>query len=385
MSKRNSLQCPQQTDISGGKQACTILTCYYRPKPGGFCKRLFRAIHALLDRGQTVHYLAVVPFPIDHPNCHFHRFPWSEKHTSGYLFWFFFHLFAPLQLLYLGFRYRVNRLFAFGHNYGLFLQPLRIVKRIPLTLFLRADTIENHRIKGRSSWLIRLEHLLEGLGIAGTRMYGVSETLTRRTIARHRFLKPSTSGVLRNDIVKRHPGSKKTGKEKRKLPLRLACVGVLEPRKNQRFLLEVMKGIRADQARLYLYGTGPDEQLLKEIVQRENMTDRVHFMGWVEADAIWPNVDLLLMPSLHEGAPNAVLEAIGNGVPVLASDIAEHREILSGVSLLTQGDICYWRDKLINIIDDPDFKIMNIFSLKEELMHQLSFDWDDNISWYVIF
>jgi len=35
-----------------------ILTCYYRPKPGGFCKRLFRAINALLDRGHIVHYLA---------------------------------------------------------------------------------------------------------------------------------------------------------------------------------------------------------------------------------------------------------------------------------------------------------------------------------------
>jgi len=359
-----------------------ILTCYYRPKPGGFCKRLFRAINALLDRGHTVHYLAVVPFPIERPNCHFHRFPWPENHTSGYIFWGLFHLFAPLLLVFIGFKYRVNRLFAFGHNYGLFFQPLRIFKKIPLTVFLRADTIENHRIKGRSSLLIGLEHVLEGLGLAGTRMYGVSETLTDKTIERHNFLRPAISGVLRNDIVKLPNVPKKI--RNIQLPLRLACVGVLEPRKNQRFLLKVMKEVKAEQTQLYIYGEGPDEQLLKNTVEEENLQDRVHFMGWVAAEKIWPEIDLLLMPSLHEGAPNAVLEALGNRIPVLASDIPEHAEILPECCLQQENNAGQWTTCINQVLPVLLKMIDNIQKKQIASCSQLLFDWDDCIGKLII-
>ena len=138
--------------VATNQTVTRVLTSYYRPKPGGFCKRLFRGIAALLDGGCEVHYLAVVKFPIEHPHCFFHRFPWPAGRTDGWLFWGVFHLLAPPALLYLGVRHRITHAFAFGPNYALFLQPLRWIKRIPLSLFLRADTIENHRIKGRRSW-----------------------------------------------------------------------------------------------------------------------------------------------------------------------------------------------------------------------------------------
>src|SRR5262249_31778124 len=143
--------------ISSVEETCrmaTILTCYYRPKPGGLCKMLFRAIEALLSSGHEVHYLAVVPFPILHPHCHFHRLPWPEDKTEGLIFWFMFHLIALFQLLFLGLRYRVTHLFAFAHSYAFLLQPLRLLKRIPLTVFLHADTLENHRYKHRSPFVV---------------------------------------------------------------------------------------------------------------------------------------------------------------------------------------------------------------------------------------
>ncbi|MGR0479910.1 MAG: glycosyltransferase family 4 protein [Candidatus Electronema sp. V4] len=349
-----------------------ILTCYYRPKPGGFCKRLFRGIRALLDAGHTVHYLAVVPFPIEHPSCHFHRFPWPEERTSGYLFWGCFHLLAPLMLLWIGFLCRIDRAFAFGHTYALFLQPLRLVKRVPLVLFLRADTVRNHEIKEHAGILIKLEYLLEGFGIVGTSMYVVSETLLKDTLARHSSLLPASSGVLRNEIVTQQRTDEKP--REFRLQLRTACVGVLEPRKNQRLLLDVFKKISAEQAQLYLYGTGPDEQLLQETVRKEGMNDRVHFMCWVPSERIWPEVDLLLMPSLHEGAPNAVLEALGHGIPVFASDIPEHAEILPRKYLRSVDSCASW-SKLI----EEAVRQNNLASIAEDQRNcarKLFFDWD---------
>jgi glycosyltransferase involved in cell wall biosynthesis len=321
-----------------------------------------------------VHYLAVVRFPIDHPNCHFHRFPWPESKTEGYIFWAFFHVTAPIQLLYISFRYRINRLFAFEHNYSVLLQPARLIKRISLTLFLRADTIRNHKIKGRSKCLLFFEHLLEGLGIAGVKMYGVSWALTNDVNKRHKLLRPVASGVLRNDIKSINTVKKKD----LSLPIHLASVGILEKRKNQRLLLEIMKSLQPEQARLYLYGVGPAEQLLRKIVDDEKLSGRVQFMGWVESDDIWPDIDLLLMPSLHEGAPNAVLEALSHGVPVLASDIPEHVEILPQEDLLSTDQPEKWVEILSQNESILIKEIAKIASRQTVSCEKLNFNWEND-------
>ncbi|WPD21158.1 MAG: glycosyltransferase family 4 protein [Candidatus Electrothrix scaldis] len=358
-----------------------ILTCYYRPKPGGFCKRLFRTIEALLARGHSVHYLAVVPFPIEHPNCHFHRFPWPADKTSGYLFWAVFHLLSPLLLLYLSFSCSVDRLFAFGHTYSFLFQPARIIKRISLALFLRADTVKNHQIKKRHSLLINIEYFLEGLGIVGTDMYGVSQVLTNAVQSRHSVLIPKSTGLLRNEIPQLSYKKKKDKQFNRSSlhPLRGACVGVLEKRKNQLFLLKIFEHIQAEQMRLFLYGTGPDEELLQHIVRKGNIAKKIIFKGWVKAEQIWPETDLLLMPSQHEGAPNAVLEALATGTPVLASDIPEHREILPPTCLLPLADEDAWIKKLYEIAEYPEAELNQLIAAQESASKHLRFDWDEKI------
>ena len=349
-----------------------ILTSYYRPKPGGFCKRYFRGINALLEEGCEVHYLAVVQFPIKHQHCFFHRFPWPAGYTDTWLFWGVFHLLAPPILFYLGMRHRITHSFAFGPTYALFMQPLRWIKRIPLSLFLRADTIENHRIKGRSQWLIRLETILEGLAICGVHLYGVSDVLTRTVVERHSLFKPLVSHTLRNDIqCRQHKQDVKPHK-----PLRMACVGVLEQRKNQALILHSLALLAAYSPRVDIYGSGPDKEKLEQLAQNLDIVQRVHFKGWVMADDIWPQVDLLLMPSLHEGAPNAVLEAMERGIPVLASDIPEHREILSTEALLALEDVNQWVSRLAKILDEPVSSLSKLLDAQCHCAGKLYFDWN---------
>lgn len=351
-----------------------ILTSYYRPKPGGFCKRLFRAIRALLDAGHQVHYLAVVPFPIHHPNCHFHRFPWPASRTDTLLFWAVFHLLAPLILLYLGMRLRITHAFAFGPTYSVLLQPLRCVTRIPLALFLRADTLENHRIKGRAGALIAMERILEAVAISGIDLYGVSETLVKDVVERHRHVRPRIAGVLRNDIPEQALvcAARRVG-----APLRVAVVGVLEERKNQGLLLKCMAGFSKGEVHLYLYGTGPARIALERQAEALSLSEKISLMGWVNASEIWPNIDVLLMPSLHEGAPNAVLEALSCGVPVLASDIPEHREILPVSSLVQLGDPCAWVHRIRAILAHPAESLSTLAASQEVAAKALRFDWDE--------
>lgn len=348
-----------------------VLTCYPGPRPGGLCRRLFRAIEALLASGHTVHYLAVERFPIDHPGCRFHRLPAPRR--EGLAFWAWLHLAMPPALLVLGLRHRVTHAFAFGATYGLFLQPLRLLGRVPLTVFLRADAIENHRLKGRPRWLLALEGRLEVAALSGSRAVAVSRTLAATIGKRHRRLAGRLE-VLTNDLppVQGVPAPRPAPRR----PLAVAAVGVLERRKNLALLLDALARLPAGTVRLTLYGEGPAARDLADRARRLGVADAVSFAGWTPPARIWPQVDLLLMPSLHEGAPNAVLEALAAGVPVLASDLPEHREILPAELLLPAGDAAAWAARLVRLARRPEAELPPLAAAGATAGERLRFDWD---------
>lgn len=352
----------------------TVITCYYRPKPGGFCKRLFRAIDALLAAGHVVHYLAVVPFPISHPRCRFHRFPWPQRRTDSLIFWFAFALLAPPLLLIIGIRHRVDRCFAFGPPYALFMQPLRVINRAPLRLFLRADTVLNHTLKSRTIFA-RLELIAEGFALKGADIYGVSRALTAAVIQRHRILKPRSAHTFPNDI----PSLPAAPREEFCQPLTLITLGVLEERKNHGVLLDCLAVFPPHEVQLQIWGDGPARAELERKAQVLGITDRIQFKGWCHEPArIWATCDGLLFPSIHEGAPNAVLEALAHNIPVLLSDIPEHREIL-GDNGIVPNNATSWYQAIQNHLLHA--KSRNALGEAQQLASlHLRFDWDREIA-----
>ncbi len=335
-------------------------------------------MESLLAAGHDVHYLAVEPFPIKHKNCNFHRFPWPPSMTDNLAFWAVFHFLSPLILLYIGIRYRVTHTFAFGSTYSLFLQPLRLLKNIPHTLFLRGDLLESHRTKGRHRWLIAIEKYIEGWAIAGVRLYGVTKVLTEKVVARHPILKPSYYGILRNDIKT----SNITNTEPKKTTdkLHFGCVGTLDEGKNLALVLQCMGYLKDSPCHLYIYGTGATEQSLRNMAQNLGISSKVSFMGWVSnTSEIWKQIDVLIFPSLHEGAPNAILEAIANCIPVLASDIPEHREILPHNDLITKNSLKSWISAMDYLLKDPASTIRELARTQHRHTQTLRFDWNSRI------
>jgi len=352
-----------------------ILTAYYRPKPGGYCARLFRAMRALLAQGHEVHYLAVSRFPIEHPRCHFHRFPWPPAWTDTLAFWAVFHLLAPCWLLGVAVRARVTHAFAFGTNYGLMLQPARLVRGAPLTVFVRGDALAHHALLGRGRLVHGLDWLAEGWGIAGTRLCAVSAALAARIAARHRWLRPARQAVLPNELPAapverpgRGPGA-----------LACACVGTFDPEKNQALAIRAMQGVGGEVAHLELYGTGRDEPALRALAAELGVSERVHFAGWVTPPArLWAAIDLLLFPSVREGCPNAVLEALAAGVPVLAADIPELREMLPAATLLPLESGA-WTRAIAELARDRA-RLQALGAAQKAAAQRFRFDWDGAVA-----
>lgn len=95
---------------------------------------------------------------------------------------------------------------------------------------------------------------------------------------------------------------------------------------------------------LHIFGTGPLEEACRVQGREAGLADRVVFHGF--CDDMWERLsrlDVLVMPSLQEGLPFALLEAMQVPLPIVASDLPGIREVLErgeedGGMLVPPGD-----------------------------------------------
>lgn len=82
--------------------------------------------------------------------------------------------------------------------------------------------------------------------------------------------------------------------------------------------------------RLVLVGDGPQRAALEEAVRSFGLTGRVIFAGFQSDTAEWyPAMDVFVLPSLTEGTPMVLLEAMTNGIPVIATSVGGVPAIIS--------------------------------------------------------
>lgn len=108
---------------------------------------------------------------------------------------------------------------------------------------------------------------------------------------------------------------------------------------------------------LALAGDGPERPRLESLARELGVADSVHFMG-VRSDmeAVLPAFDLFALCSHSEGFSNAILEAMGMGLPVVATRVGGNIEMVEdGVSgsLIPPGDDRSLGDRLLSLARDP--------------------------------
>ena len=78
-----------------------------------------------------------------------------------------------------------------------------------------------------------------------------------------------------------------------------------------------------------LAGTGPDRATLETLARALGVENRVLFLGYREdIPDLLANCDLFVLPSLYEGLPLSILEAMAAGKPVIASAIGGNNEVI---------------------------------------------------------
>lgn len=81
--------------------------------------------------------------------------------------------------------------------------------------------------------------------------------------------------------------------------------------------------------RLEIAGAGPERENLEREVERMGLAGQVRFLGWQrDLRATFRRWDVFAMPSLDEGLPIATLEAMAEGLPVVATSIGGLPELV---------------------------------------------------------
>jgi len=84
--------------------------------------------------------------------------------------------------------------------------------------------------------------------------------------------------------------------------------------------------------------------------------------------------DMFMFPSIHEGLPNAVLEAMASGLPILASNATSHSELVKhGVNGFLCRNLEQFKEYLKYLIEDENLR--KNFAVKSR-KKALSFDWN---------
>jgi glycosyltransferase involved in cell wall biosynthesis len=146
-----------------------------------------------------------------------------------------------------------------------------------------------------------------------------------------------------------------------KVPL-VGSVGRLHPQKGFSDLLTAFVQVRQriPSAQLFVAGDGELREGLEAQARSLGMAEAVTFTG-VRADVpkILAALDLFVLPSLWEGMPNAVLEAMAAGLPVVATAVGGTPEVvMDGVTglLVPPQDPSALAQAIERLLRDPDLR-----------------------------
>lgn len=210
---------------------------------------------------------------------------------------------------------------------GLFLKK---VYKIPYFVFLRGVDVPGF-YGGRFSFLNRLfAFFIKYIWLKSDAIVANSESLKElayKTFNRKPiYLMPNgvDTGIF-------YPGM---GHDANHGQIRIIFAGRLNKQKGIEYILEAMQKILArsnGSPVLDIVGDGPEKRFLEKKAQQLGILKNVIFSGWLERNIIadkYRSADIFVSASFDEGMPNAILEAMACGLPIVASDIPAHRELI---------------------------------------------------------
>jgi len=376
-----------------------MMTAMYTMRRGGAYDRFIMMIEAFLERGWEVHCLSLTPIQTGHPLFHNHTLNWPLDKIDSSSAKLFVLLIFPICAIWVGVKNRINLIVAFGVLYAFIQCFSKYILKKPMVTMIRGDSNSGLKMRKTSMPLLWINRKIDSLGL------GFSDVIiTNNHGLKEEILKKLKSGkqtdvkTLFNNIPTMpasDPQDAAFTRERYKINQNakvLVTAGILHPGKNLEMLIGCLNNMGVENLHLILAGEGSTKadfsykEFLKDLTKKLNVEDRVHFTGWLDKKDLWKIYqasDLFVLPSINEGMPNAMLEALGSGLPCIGSRIPGIIDILQYEELLF--DPTHEEElvkKIQHIFCDPEH-LDRIKGLCEERKRVFDFDWKERVFWFV--
>ena len=163
----------------------------------------------------------------------------------------------------------------------------------------------------------------------------ICQTEPQKSLIASKYALPLESiAVIPNGVAEEYFVGKRTSQNP--VP-RLLFVGRLAAQKNLPLLIEAVSQMQTSVF-LDIVGEGELRENIEALIQKYKLHN-VHLHGQKtgrELIEFYKSADIFVLPSLKEGISNAMLEALAAGLPVVASDLPEMRQILGDCGVLIQ-------------------------------------------------
>ncbi len=133
--------------------------------------------------------------------------------------------------------------------------------------------------------------------------------------------------------------------------LAIGIVGRLTPVKNHRKAFDVFKNVvKSEDSKLFVIGDGEMREELEALAHNEGLNDNIIFTGYrTDVNLIINAMDVIIMPSFHEGFPVVSVEAQCNGLECFFSDNITKEILITDQAhfLDINADSEYWAKEII--------------------------------------
>ena len=168
------------------------------------------------------------------------------------------------------------------------------------------------------------------------KIVAVSEDV-KEDIIRYDSINPSKIDVIPNGIdVERFNPEKNTTDIRKEFSLEdddivIGFIGRIVPAKGLEYLLNALPYLKEEfkSIKLLIVGEGSLVEKLKESAKKNNIFDNILFTGRRrDIPEILASINIFVMPSIAEGLPNALLEAMAMGKPIVTTEVGGIPEIV---------------------------------------------------------
>ncbi len=198
------------------------------------------------------------------------------------------------------------------------------------------------------------------------RIVAVSADLAKSLKNHH--LKPECIKIIQNGIdVNLYKGESENRKadvssdipELRNGRKTFGVIGRLFPDKGHRYFIKAFANVLKTNPSItgMIFGDGPAKDEILRLVEKMNLQHRIHLCG-VRSDikGLYESIDYIIIPSLREGLPFVLLEAMINKIPVVASAVGDIPLLVENEVtgyLVKPGDIEGIEEAMIRLIENP--------------------------------